>query len=141
MEQEANEKLWNEVQAKMEEMTIPERMPLYTKTQGKPGTTYWSGLPSKSFFETCFYVSEKIGNSTSPCLDKHKFCVTKTLDEGKLEFDVKLYTDNDGYSLCEFIKKMGPLMDFYEVCSEFKREMGVLEGKGQDVEVEAQETA
>ena len=141
MEQEANEKLWNEVQAKMADMSLPERLPLYTKTQGKPGTTYWSGLPSKSFFETCFYVSEKIGNSTTPCLEKSKFNVTKTLDEGKLEFDVKLFTDNDGFQLCEFIKKMGPLMDFYDVCSEFKREMGVLEGKGQDVEAEAQESA
>merc|ERR1711879_69557 len=117
-------------------MNLAEKMPLYRKTGGKPGTTYWSGLDGRAFFETCYYVAEKIGSSSKPIVDKFKINVTKTLDEGKLEFDVKIYADSEGYSVCEFFKKTGPLMEFYEVCGKFKEELEKQEGKGEDVEAQ-----
>lgn len=135
-EVEAFDSLWNEIETKFSEMNISEKMQKYKKGNNKPGTTYWSALTPKSFFETCYYVAEKIGNSTKPNVEKFKITVTKTLDEGKLVFDVKLYLDEGNYSVCEFIKKEGPLMEFYSVCDSFKQELEKQEGKGLEIEAE-----
>merc|ERR1712110_1036945 len=115
-------------------------MPEHQKGGFKPGTTYWSSLDAKTFFSTCYYVGSLLGTTAEPNVDKFKIRVAKTLDEGKVELDIRCYEDADDFRIAEFIKVDGPLMEYYEFVNKLKEELEALEGKegAENVEITEQ---
>lgn len=116
-------KLWNEIETKMNEMKLDDGMPKWKNGNNKPLTQWWSAYDAKSFFQLCFYVSNLIGTTVTPNVDKWRINVKKNLDEERLEFDIRMFEDEDGFKVAEFMKKEGPLMEFYDVCKDLKEQL------------------
>ena len=70
-EMENNDTLWNEIETKFADMKLS-KMPDHQKGGFKPGTTYWSSLDTKTFFQTCYYAASLLGTTAEPNVDKFK---------------------------------------------------------------------
>jgi len=79
-----------------------------------------SGYKLKAFLLGFFVIAQSLGSEVNYDFKKWKLKIKKIVEEGEVNMTVNLLETEKGLKVAEFIKKSGPLMEFYDICNNFE---------------------